>query len=131
MFDRVLILCTGNVCRSPLAWGLLRQAVHARDTARAESDVDLAVSAGRPLSAAEIMALIGDLGDATGRPVDLIDLATAGEPLLGQILTHGARLLGDSTQEAAWLTRHLIDVADFVPYQRRIWAERRQRWIGR
>ncbi|MCB0234057.1 MAG: hypothetical protein KDH08_08530, partial [Anaerolineae bacterium] len=22
---RVLIVCTGNICRSPMAWGLLRQ----------------------------------------------------------------------------------------------------------
>lgn len=103
----------------------------ARGIARAESDVDLAVSAGRPLSVAEITALIGDLGNATGRPVDLIDLATVGEPLLGQILNHGVRLLGDSAQQAAWLTRHLIEVADFVPLQQRILEARRWKWIGR
>ena len=103
----------------------------ARGTARAESDVDLAVSAGRPLSVAEITALIGDLGNATGRPVDLIDLATVGEPLLGQILAHGVRLRGDSAQQAAWLTRHLIEVADFVPLQQRLLEARRRKWIGR
>lgn len=103
----------------------------ARGIARAESDVDLAVSAGRPLGAAEIMALIGDLGAATGCAVDLIDLAVVGEPLLGQILNHGVRLLGDSAQQAAWLTRHLIEVADFVPLQERILDTRRRQWIGR
>lgn len=28
MFDSVLILCTGNICRSPMAAGLLQHAVH-------------------------------------------------------------------------------------------------------
>ncbi len=102
----------------------------AHGTARTDSDVDLAVAAGHPLQAAELIMLIGELGAATGRPVDLIDLAAAGEPLLGQILTQGVRLLGDSAQQAAWLTRHLIEVADFVPLQQRILNERRRRWIG-
>lgn len=30
MFDSVIILCTGNICRSPMAWGLLRNAVQSR-----------------------------------------------------------------------------------------------------
>lgn len=104
---------------------------HARGAAREDSDVDLAVSAGRPLSAAEVMALIGDLGAATGCAVDLIDLAVVGEPLLGQILNHGVRLLGDSSEQASWLTRHLIEAEDFMPLQQRILDARRRHWIGR
>ena len=103
----------------------------ARGTARPDSDLDLAVGAGRPLHADEIIALISDLATATGRPVDLIDLADAGEPLLGQILAHGVRVLGDSIRHGALLSRHLTDVADFVPLQQRILDARRQRWIGR
>ena len=30
MFDSVIILCTGNICRSPMAWGLLLHAVQSR-----------------------------------------------------------------------------------------------------
>ena len=103
----------------------------ARGTARPDSDLDLAVGADRLLHADEIIALISDLAMATGRPVDLIDLAAAGEPLLGQILAHGVRVLGDSTRHGALLSRHLTDVADFVPLQQRILDERRRRWIGR
>ncbi|WP_297921857.1 nucleotidyltransferase domain-containing protein [Metallibacterium sp.] len=103
----------------------------ARGTARPDSDLDLAVGADRPLHADEIIALISDLAMATGRPVDLIDLAAAGEPLLGQILAHGVRVLGDNTRHGALLSRHLTDVADFVPLQQRIFDERRRRWIGR
>ena len=61
------------------------------------------------------MALIGDLADATGRPVDLVDLRTVGEPLLGQILSHGLRLLGSTEAHGCLLSRHLIDAADFLP----------------
>ena len=103
----------------------------ARGTARPDSDLDLAVGADRPLHSDEIIALIGDLATASGRAVDLIDLADAGEPLLGQILAHGVRVLGDSTRHGALLSRHLTDVADFVPLQQRILDERRRRWIGR
>lgn len=52
---------------------------------RPGSDVDLAVLAERRLSAVRKMAIMGDVAEARGRPVDLIDLQSAGEPLLGQI----------------------------------------------
>lgn len=55
----------------------------------AESDLDLAVDAGRRLTASEKMALFSELAGNTGRPVDLVDIHAVGEPLLGQILQHG------------------------------------------
>ncbi len=102
----------------------------AQNTARADSDLDLAVSAGKPLDAQAKMQLIAALAEVLGRPVDLVDLAMVGEPLLGQILAHGRRVLGSDTAYAALLNRHLLNQADFVPYQKRILKERRQRWIG-
>lgn len=39
----------------------------------AESDLDLAVDAGRRLTASEKMALISELAGRTGRSVDLVD----------------------------------------------------------
>lgn len=95
------------------------------------SDLDLAVQMATPLEAADKIALIERLALATGLPVDLIDLKHCGEPLLGQILKHGIRLLGSDTNYAALLSRHLFDAADFLPYRNRILAERRQAWIGR
>jgi predicted nucleotidyltransferase len=98
---------------------------------RADSDIDLAVDGGRRLTAEEKMTLIAGLAAATGRPVDLVDLRAAGEPLLGQILKHGKRILGSDAAYAAVITRHLFDQADFLPYRNRILAERRRAWIGK
>lgn len=61
---------------------------------RADSDLDIAVAANQALTATEKMNIIAALAERTGRPVDLIDLKVVAEPLLGQILRHGRRLLG-------------------------------------
>lgn len=98
--------------------------------ARPDSDLDLAVAGTAPLTPEESSALIADLAETLGRPVDLIDLATVGEPLLGQILRHGRRVLGSNERYARLLSKHLFDMADFAPYRSRILAERRQAWIG-
>ena len=103
----------------------------AKAQAMPQSDLDLAIQMDAPLTAEAKMALIGELSQAIGRPVDLIDLRVAGEPLLGQILKHGARLLGSDSDYAELLKRHLFEEADFMPYRRRILAERRQAWIGK
>lgn len=95
------------------------------------SDLDLAVQMAAPLEAADKIALVERLALATGLPVDLIDLKHSGEPLLGQILKQGIRLLGSDTDYAALLSRHLFDAADFLPYRNRILVERRQAWIGK
>ncbi len=92
----------------------------AKGGARSDSDLDLAVSADHLLNANEKMQLVAELAEATGRPVDLVDLATVGEPLLGQILKGGKRLLGEDDRFAALLLKHLFDEADFMPYRRRI-----------
>jgi uncharacterized protein len=102
----------------------------AKGTARPDSDLDLAVDAGRVMTADQRLALTVELAALTGRPVDLIDLRTVGEPLLGQILQYGQRISGTDQAQAQYLTKHLIDVADFVPLQQRILQERRQAWIG-
>ena len=67
-----------------------------------ESDLDLAVDAGRPLDLSLKMSLISELADRIGRPVDLVDLRSAGEPLLGQVLRYGKKILGDNTHYAAF-----------------------------
>ncbi|MBS3799890.1 MAG: nucleotidyltransferase domain-containing protein [Thioalkalivibrio sp.] len=100
----------------------------AHGRARFDSDLDLAVSAGSPLDTQTRIALIDTLAAATGRPVDLVDLTQAGEPLLGEIMTRGTRLLGSDEAHARYLTRHLIEQADFLPYRNRILAERRDAW---
>lgn len=96
-----------------------------------DSDVDLAIDAGQPLEANAKMSLIAEIAESTGRPVDLIDLRTIGEPLLGQILKHGKRLKGQDGIYAELIKRHLFDEADFMPYYRGILRERRNAWIGK
>jgi uncharacterized protein len=96
-----------------------------------DSDIDLAIDAGQTLDAKSKMALIGKLAECTGRPVDLIDLRTVGEPLLGQILKYGKRLTGDDAAYAELIKRHVFEEANFMPYYRRILGERRNAWIAK
>lgn len=95
-----------------------------------ESDLDLAIDVGRPLEQHEKIQLIAELAQALGRPVDLVDLFSVGEPLLGQIVTKGKRIMGADTCYALTLSKHLFNQADFMPYRSRILKERRQAWIG-
>ena len=99
--------------------------------ARANSDLDIAVAAKQALTADEKIALVSALAERTGRPVDLVDLHGVPEPLLGQIVRHGRRLLGSDTLYGALISRHLIEQADFMPYRSRVLAERRAAWIGK
>jgi predicted nucleotidyltransferase len=97
---------------------------------RPDSDLDVAVAARRTLTVAEKMALIEALAERTGRPVDLIDLKVVAEPLLGQIVRHGRRLMGSDGVYGQLISRHLLEQADFMPYRSRVLAERRAAWIG-
>ena len=98
---------------------------------RADSDLDIAVAADHPLTVEEKICIINALAERTGRPIDLIDLSVASEPLLGQIVRHGRRLLGSDTLYGDLISRHLFEQADFMPYRTRVLAERRMAWIGK
>ncbi len=98
---------------------------------RTDSDLDIAVAAKQALTVDEKIALIGALAERTGRPVDLIDLNLVSEPLLGQIVRHGRRVLGSDTLYGKLISRHVFEQADFMPYRTRLLAERRMAWIGK
>ena len=98
---------------------------------RADSDLDIAVAAKQALTVTEKMTLIEALAECTGRPIDLIDLKVVAEPLLGQIVRHGRRLLGSDGAYGQLISRHLFEQADFMPYRTRLLAERRAAWIGK
>ena len=103
----------------------------ALDRQRPNSDLDIAVAANRPLTASEKIAIIGALAERTGRTIDLVDLSGVAEPLLGQVVRHGRRILGSDTLYGELISRHLFEQADFMPYRSRLLAERRVAWIGK
>ena len=98
--------------------------------ARADSDIDLGLLAQAPLTAELTLQLIQAIGAEFGRPVDIVDLYHVPEPITGQVLK-GIRLYGDNATYARLLTRHLLNVADFLPLHQRILTERRNKWISR
>ena len=95
-----------------------------------ESDVDGAVAANGPLDSAARLRLTDDLAMATGRPVDLIDLHTAGPVILTQALTRGTCLV---KRDPALLARLIVRMwylnEDFLPLVRRIQDARRRRFL--
>ncbi len=97
----------------------------------ADSDLDIAVAARQPLTLVERMNIIAASAEQTGRPVDLIDLYGVAEPLLGQIVRHGRRLLASAGAYGNLISKHLFEQADFMPYGNRVLAERRAAWIGK
>ena len=114
-----------GMVRLAVLFGSLAQGEGDRD-----SDLDLAIGADRPLNTHEKIQLIAVLAEALGRPVDLVDIYLAGEPLLGQIVTRGKKILGADADFAFVLNKHLLNQADFMPYRSRTLKERRQAWIG-
>lgn len=103
----------------------------ASGSSRADSDLDIAVATAHPLAVEEKISLINALAERFGRPVDLIDLCVVSEPLLGQIVRHGRKILGSDTLYGELISRHLFEQADFMPYRTRLLAERRMAWIGK
>ena len=95
-----------------------------------DSDVDLAVAGAGPMESGDRLALMDDLATATGRPVDLVDLHTAGPVILTQALTRGTCLV---KRDPALLARLIVRMwylnEDFLPLVRMIQGARRRRFL--
>lgn len=102
----------------------------ARGSARADSDIDIAIWTHLPLTADTKIRMIEAIAHSTGRAVDLVDLSCTGYPLLGEILRDGVRIIGDASTQADLATRAVLDRADFFPYVQQLLQTRRQAWIG-
>lgn len=102
----------------------------ARGTARPDSDIDVAVQADKELSADEHIAITEAIALAFNRPVDLVDLRTAGQPLLDQIVRTGIQVIGTRHQWGDLIYRNIMENEDFVPYQKRILEGRRNAWMN-
>jgi len=97
---------------------------------RPDSDVDIAILTQQPLNTQRRQELICLLADITGRPVDLVNLRTAGVTVMRSLLKHGKRLVcKDRRAYDSLVSRMLVDVADFLPYHQRLLKERRKAWI--
>ena len=101
----------------------------AKNTLTKQSDIDLAILTRQPLTIYKKKYLIESLAGLLGRPVDLVDLQTAGEPLLGQILKYGKLIKGENEQLTSLALKHLYANEDFMPYVNRALKERREKWI--
>ncbi|MDZ7801775.1 MAG: nucleotidyltransferase domain-containing protein [Trueperaceae bacterium] len=95
-----------------------------------DSDVDVGVLASGPLETEQRTRLVREIAAATGHPLDLVDLRTAGVPLLQAALSKGRPLIcRDRRTRDQLITKMLADVEDFLPLRRRLLEARRNRWI--
>lgn len=78
----------------------------ARGAARRDSDIDVAVSFGKPISSDLREALIGIVADVSGRVVDLVDLETA-QSLVFTRAMRGKEILCDALATRRRLIRRL------------------------
>ncbi len=102
----------------------------ARDRAKFESDIDIAVLGRQRLSAERRMTLIERIAAVTGRAVDLVDLRTAGVLVTREALTRGRRrVCRDERAYVDLLSRMVTDAEDFLPLRRRMLAQRREAWL--
>lgn len=103
----------------------------ARGQAGPESDLDLAIATATPLTAHRRQDLADRLAVLGGRPVDLVDLATAGGPLLASILRHGRVIAQPNPATLGRLYVRLLDwQADLRPAVDALLASRRRRLLS-
>lgn len=123
MDDRfeVLFVCVGNMCRSPLAAGLLRARLHQRlGPAAAAFAVNSAGIAARdgapmdPLAAAELRRLGGDPDGFTATRLEAVRAESA-----GLVLTMTQALRSMVLQEAPVTFRRTFTLAEFAALARR------------
>lgn len=89
----------------------------ARGTAAVGSDVDVAVDA----PGVDRLTLARDLSLATGREVDVVDLADVGYPLLTALVRDGMVVAEHVPGAAArWRTHALIDLENDRPWYERM-----------
>lgn len=93
------------------------------------SDLDVAVQMGKPLSSDQKIALIDHLAGVFARPIDVIDLREVGQPLLDEIVSKGVMVKGGAAEKGDLLFKSIMMQEDFGHYQQRILEGRRNRWI--
>jgi predicted nucleotidyltransferase len=96
-----------------------------------ESDLDIAIAAGQPLTADRRLELIDAFSAATTKEIDLVDLMVVSGPILRQALSRGVVVQNrDKNLYARLISRMLFNQADMMPYYDRILRERRKRFLN-
>src|SRR6266481_5232842 len=112
----ILFICTGNVCRSPMAEGIFRQAVKGRGDYRVFS-AGLGALEGQPPSAYAIQA-VKELGiDISGQRSRMLtpELVQQADFIFGMTHSHidTVMLLYPQAAEKTFLLREFDDTLDF------------------
>jgi uncharacterized protein len=105
---------------------------YAKNTQHFESDLDLAIQLkdSKLLSANKKMTYTERLVLALEINVDIIDLNTAGQPLLSQIVKYGKLLKGDKKNYVEIMLKNINSNQDFTPYIQRMLTARRERLLS-
>ncbi len=103
----------------------------ASDTAKQQSDVDIAIRSKESLSTEIRQLLIEDIAELLGRPVDLIDYSSANPVLKRQFMINGKLIVNKNPNLYSESLKGLwFETQDWQPYRERILKERRQAWIN-
>lgn len=104
---------------------------YAKGSQTSQSDLDLAIQlvSGANLTADQKLGFIEQIGSLLLINIDLIDLKEVGQPLLSQIMKYGKLLKGDQLQYSELAIKNVNTGQDFLPYIKRMMAERRQRCL--
>jgi predicted nucleotidyltransferase len=93
------------------------------------SDIDIAVAAGRPLGVERMAKLHFDLARVLPLEVDLVDLQRASGILLQEILGHGTLIRSTPSTYTDLMARMWYNQADMMPYTRRILEKHARRFV--
>ena len=104
---------------------------YAKGSQTSQSDLDLAIhlESDSNITAHQKLDYIQQLGSLLLINIDLIDLSKVGQPLLSQIMKYGKLLKGEQLPYAELAIKNVNTAQDFLPYIKRMMAERRQRCL--
>ncbi len=103
---------------------------YAKNTQTEGSDLDLAIQLKKSMTVTQKLTYLEKLQHCTDAEVDLVDLFTAGQPLLSQIMKYGIRLRGNSTQYTELAIKNVNTTQDFMPAIKYIMKVRRERLLN-
>lgn len=127
--DRKLVEQLGFLAEEPILQLVIVFGSVALGKCRFDSDIDVAVYCSSPMNPQQHEQLVDQIASGTGRPVDLIDLSTAGGSLLRQIIRSGRIIFCKKTGLPGLLTQRVLDwQEDFEPQLADLYQARLRRF---